>query len=576
LRQVRLDDAGSAINRDCLVPRPGGRFTFGRLIDSRGTLVGISNGRGGAGNLTVTGRLPKTWSGLSWRAQTSYQRLGALDSPEYVLDNTAREDLGYSGAVGYRAGPFEVDLSGRGYESTYGLFTEIRDTNLEDFLEAARSLRPRAVELYRFDYDFDRPFVRVVHRQAKLNLRSKLSKDWSAEGFYAFQDNDRREFDSVRGPLEDSAQGSFRLQTHLVDLHVEGDIGPFRLEPGVSFNAQINDYEGEPFLADYERLAFGAYAIGRFATGAWDFEAGARVDVEHYDALLPGRNQTLPDIARDLDYASFLFTVGASRELSPEWTLKALVASATRNPAPNELFADGPSVGVASLQVGDPDLEVETTYNAQISVAHRSARMSLEVLAYGHWIPNYIFLAPDIREDGTIVTRDSAKGPLPVFAFRQVDAAYVGLDADLDVKLTEWLSLRTSGSIVRARDLENDRPLVYVPSDALRNRITVSDRQIGPLRSPYLWAESQVVLQQTIFSTTTDFVEPPPSYHLFHAGLGTQLFVGGAPVSIDVEVRNITNERYREYLSRLRYYADEPGFSGFIRLGVPFEATFQQ
>ncbi len=41
LKQIEPDDSGSAINRDCLIPRPGGRFTFGRLIDRRGTLVGI-------------------------------------------------------------------------------------------------------------------------------------------------------------------------------------------------------------------------------------------------------------------------------------------------------------------------------------------------------------------------------------------------------------------------------------------------------------------------------------------------------------------------------------------------------
>ena len=41
LRQIKPDEAGSAINRDCLIPRPGGRFAFGRLIDRRGTLVGI-------------------------------------------------------------------------------------------------------------------------------------------------------------------------------------------------------------------------------------------------------------------------------------------------------------------------------------------------------------------------------------------------------------------------------------------------------------------------------------------------------------------------------------------------------
>ncbi|MCL9982705.1 MAG: helix-turn-helix domain-containing protein [Erythrobacter sp.] len=41
LQPLNPDNAQSAINRDCLVPRPGGRFAFGRLIDRRGTLVGL-------------------------------------------------------------------------------------------------------------------------------------------------------------------------------------------------------------------------------------------------------------------------------------------------------------------------------------------------------------------------------------------------------------------------------------------------------------------------------------------------------------------------------------------------------
>ncbi len=41
LQTLSLEDAAGAINRDCLVPRPGGRFAFGRLIDVQGNLVGI-------------------------------------------------------------------------------------------------------------------------------------------------------------------------------------------------------------------------------------------------------------------------------------------------------------------------------------------------------------------------------------------------------------------------------------------------------------------------------------------------------------------------------------------------------
>jgi len=41
LRQLAPEDAGRAINRDVLVPRKGGRFAFGRLIDRQGDLLGV-------------------------------------------------------------------------------------------------------------------------------------------------------------------------------------------------------------------------------------------------------------------------------------------------------------------------------------------------------------------------------------------------------------------------------------------------------------------------------------------------------------------------------------------------------
>ncbi|WP_338445717.1 helix-turn-helix transcriptional regulator [Pelagerythrobacter marensis] len=41
LRRIDPAESARAINRDVLVPRKGGRFAFGRLIDRKGTLVGI-------------------------------------------------------------------------------------------------------------------------------------------------------------------------------------------------------------------------------------------------------------------------------------------------------------------------------------------------------------------------------------------------------------------------------------------------------------------------------------------------------------------------------------------------------
>ena len=41
LRQLEPAEGGRAINRDVLVPRRGGRFAFGRLVDRQGKRVGV-------------------------------------------------------------------------------------------------------------------------------------------------------------------------------------------------------------------------------------------------------------------------------------------------------------------------------------------------------------------------------------------------------------------------------------------------------------------------------------------------------------------------------------------------------
>ena len=40
--------------------------------------------------------------------------------------------------------------------------------------------------------------------------------------------------------------------------------------------------------------------------------------------------------------------------------------------------------------------------------------------------------------------------------------------------------------------------------------------------------------------------------------------------SMNLEVQNILNTRYRDYTSLLRYFSDEPGRQAFIRFGTEF------
>ena len=62
LRQMPPGEAPKIINRDVLVPRSGGRFAFGRLIDRQGTLVGLLPP--GAGQRQVVVDTPQ-WLGVA-------------------------------------------------------------------------------------------------------------------------------------------------------------------------------------------------------------------------------------------------------------------------------------------------------------------------------------------------------------------------------------------------------------------------------------------------------------------------------------------------------------------------------
>jgi iron complex outermembrane recepter protein len=71
-------------------------------------------------------------------------------------------------------------------------------------------------------------------------------------------------------------------------------------------------------------------------------------------------------------------------------------------------------------------------------------------------------------------------------------------------------------------------------------------------------------------------VPPPPGYFLLDAELGTETRVGDQIVKLALAGSNLTNARYRDYTSLLRYFADEPGWQASLRLSVFFDSKGDQ
>jgi iron complex outermembrane receptor protein len=109
-----------------------------------------------------------------------------------------------------------------------------------------------------------------------------------------------------------------------------------------------------------------------------------------------------------------------------------------------------------------------------------------------------------------------------------------------------------------------------MPSDRLKLTNTVYFSSNGILGKPFVELATTFVRRQDRYPQNVDYLPPPPGYVNVDCTLGADLIVGAQPLQCSLSVHNLFDLSYRDYLSRFRYYIDEPGRDIILRLNVPF------
>jgi iron complex outermembrane receptor protein len=90
------------------------------------------------------------------------------------------------------------------------------------------------------------------------------------------------------------------------------------------------------------------------------------------------------------------------------------------------------------------------------------------------------------------------------------------------------------------------------------------------LEEAYVELTGTAVDRQSRTPANTDYLPPPPGYLLFDIEYGGEFIMGPHMVSFNITVQNIFNAAYRDYLSRFRYFIDNPGRDIIMRVQIPF------
>ena len=246
-----------------------------------------------------------------------------------------------------------------------------------------------------------------------------------------------------------------------------------------------------------------------------------------------------PD-ARDRNFAGASASVGLHAELGAGNALVANLTRSHRAPAIEELYNFGPHVGTLSFDIGNPNLDPESTVGLDLSLRHRGERVRGDLNFFVYDISNFIFG----NRSGEVVEN------LPVFNVLQGDSRFVGFDARGSFRLAgqAWATLGLGR--VDARLTATGEALPRIPP--LRATLSLDAPYRGFTLSPRLTFAAR---QDDIFrgETATD------GYALIDVRGSYVWPRQGTAHVVSFTASNLTNVLYRNHTSFIKDRAPELG-----------------
>lgn len=300
----------------------------------------------------------------------------------------------------------------------------------------------------------------------------------------------------------------------------------------------------------YEEVSFGRYRL-QFAGRAErnDYKTAGRVplpggddaDDDHgHDHGHDGGNEDHlePPDPRDRQFLGVSASVGLHADLGAATALVANLMQSHRVPALQELYNFGPHLG--NFEVGNPDLEAETTLGLDLSLRRQSGRVGTDLNVYVYDIENFIF-----GDHTTEVVNN-----LRVLDIIQDDSRFIGFDARGSVRLggQAWASLGIG--YVNATLTSTNEAVPRIPPlratlsvDIPYGAFTVSPELMFAARQGRVFRDETTTPGYAVLNLDASYIWP--RQHLAHV----LSFTG----------YNLTNALFRNHMSFIKDLAPEIG-----------------
>ena len=551
------------------------------LLDSlygKTILSGSSNGLGG----TVSSSLTRSnQNGLYTAFQGSLKRYGDFNAPNYNLSNTGVFERNIAATIGFNRIDYGVEAYYSLFKNEIGILRASHIGGAEDQVQAIASPVPSIIN--DFTYNIDAPRQDVTHHLARIKGFKNIENIGLISLQYDYQQNNRLEFDVRRGSNKDKASVDLVLDTQTLTIDVASDISEkLTTKFGIVGSLQTNYANPETgvrrLIPDYDKYSIAGFASGNYDINQkWVLEAGFRFDYTHMNVFKFYRRSFWQDRGYDnqfsdlvveeignqllvnpkLDFYNPSFTIGSKYSFGL-YKLFANYSLSSRAPNASEQFSEGLHHSASRIELGDLQFTSETAHKISLTLQKIGERVNFTITPFATKIDDFILIEPT-------GIRQTIRGNFQVWEYRQTQAQMYGLDLDANLSLTDNVRFVHQFSLVKGYDKTSNEPLISMPAANTLNSLVYTNPNFNnisiAIQSNYVFRQNEfpntnfeVVLPDSI--QTVDISTPPSGYHLLNLNITAAI---RPDMQVGLYVNNLLNTSYRNYLNRLRYYADDVG-----------------
>ena len=335
----------------------------------------------------------------------------------------------------------------------------------------------------------------------------------------------------------------------------------------IGANFQNRDYFTKGFIwtPNTNEMKFSVFSVHTKNLTNKKYQFSGRIE---YRSINPSADDTFfsnidPEDVRKREY--LLASIGASAQKN--WDNISIynhLLFTSRAPRIEDLYSDGPHLGTYSYEIGEPNLEQENTIGFENTISFFGNGHKLKLTSYINYSNNFHILQKEGEgyEPGAawIEWGSGSAGWLYKYKLYGKESLIQGFEPSTKLNL-KYFNILANASICRAINLENDKPLAFIPPDLLRIQL---EKSISFLNNTI---EGIFVSNQNKLG---EFEFPTDGYKLLNYNCSYTFSKNENIHQIIFQVTNILNETYYNHLSKIKMIMPEPGRGINLRYKINF------